>query len=142
MPPNVPKRHAATIGTLIQWITEQLDSLESEKANITQAHLSTRDSGLKMYDQADGPRIYVPIPRRRSLFDFVYRAVNHMAANITFNELRKSYFWPTMRKDCREWYALCPHCNLLKAKRNITHAQSRGVSGEASRKRWAMDFMA
>ena len=93
-----------------------------------------------MYDQADGPRIYVPIPRRRPLFDFVHRAVHHMAANITFNELRKSYFWPTMPKDCCEWYALCPRCNLLKAKRNITHAQSRGVSGEAPHKRWAMDF--
>ena len=65
---------------------------------------------------------------------------SHGISNITHSELSKSYFWPTMRKDCRKWYAECTRCNLLKAKRNITHAQSRGISGEAPRKRWAMDF--
>ena len=45
-----------------------------------------------------------------------------------------------MRRDVHAWYPECGRCNLLKAKRNLTHASSRGISGEAPRKRWAMDF--
>ena len=45
-----------------------------------------------------------------------------------------------MRKDCHAWYKECARCNLLKAKRNLCHAQFRGVSGQSPRKRWAMDY--
>ena len=63
-----------------------------------------------------------------------------MAAVKTYNELAKSYYWPTMKRDVRAWYLECSRCEVLKAKRNITHSQYRGVSGEAPRKRWSMDF--
>ena len=45
-----------------------------------------------------------------------------------------------MQKDCRKRYAKCTRCNMLKAKRNKTHAQSRGISSKAPHERWAMDF--
>jgi hypothetical protein len=140
MPPNVPERHATTIGTLVQWIAEQPSSIESETASLKPAFVRTTDSGLKTYDQPNGPRIYVPIGRRRHLFNFVHKTINHMAATMTLNELKKSYFWPTMRKDCHAWYKVCARCNLLKAKRNLCHARFRGVSGMSPRKRWAMEY--
>ena len=90
MPPNVPERHATTIGTLVQWIAEQPSSIESETASLKPAFVRTTDSGLKTYDQPNGPRIYVPIGRRRHLFNFVHKTINHMAATMTLNELKKS----------------------------------------------------
>ena len=140
MPPNISEEHAATVGTLVQWIVEQTNSLNLEQAKLLNNRLSTLDSGLTMYDPVDGPRIYVPIQRRRHLYEFAHNAKNHMGAAITYSELKKSYYWPTMRKDVHTWYSECGRCNLLKAKRNLTHASSRGISGEAPRKRWAMDF--
>ena len=107
MPPNVSKTHAATIGTLVQWIVEQPQSIESEMSSIVSARLHTSDSGLKMYDKGDGPRIYVPVGRRRHLFYFTHKSINQLAANPTYHELSKAYFWPTMRKDSRAWYDQC-----------------------------------
>jgi hypothetical protein len=63
-----------------------------------------------------------------------------MADVKTYNELAKSYFWPTMKRDVRSWYKQCNRCELLKAKRNLTHSKYRGASDMAPRKRWAMDF--
>ena len=45
-----------------------------------------------------------------------------------------------MKRDVRKWYEQCTRCELLKAKRNLTHSQYSSRSGEAPRKRWAMDF--
>ena len=59
MPPNIPERHALTIGTLIQWIAEQPLAINTESASLMHTHLSTLDSGFRMYDRADGPCIYV-----------------------------------------------------------------------------------
>ena len=83
--------------------------------------LSILDSGLQVYDCANGPRIYVSTNRRRPLFDIVHNTINHTAYNLIHSEISKSYVWPTMQKDCCKWYAEYMRCNLLKAKRNITH---------------------
>ena len=93
-----------------------------------------------MYYGPDGPKIYVPFKRRKALFSHQHKAINHMAAEKTHRELRKSYFWPSMRKDCRTWYLECPRCELLKAKRNLAHATFHCVAGAPPRKRWGMDF--
>ena len=140
MPPHIPESHAATIGTLVQWIKEQPGSLDKDRDSMIESRIGTADSGLCTYTPGDTPRIYVPEPRRRHLYEFVHKAINHMAALKTYNELAKSYYWPTMKRDTRKWYIECSRCELLKAKRNITHSQSRAVSGEAPRKRWAIDF--
>jgi transposase-like protein len=140
MPPHIPESHAATVGTLVDWAAEQLASLEKDKGSMIESRIGTADSGLKTYTPGLSPRIYVPEQRRRPLYEFTHNAINHMAALKTFNELSKSYYWPTMKRDVRKWYAECSSCELLKAKRNITHSQYRGVSGEAPRKRWAIDF--
>ena len=87
MPPNIPDEHAATIGTLVQWITEQTNLLELESGKLLGNRLSTLNSGLKMYDPADGPRIYVSSKLRRPLYDFAHNSVNHMGAAITYSEL-------------------------------------------------------
>ena len=87
MPPKVPEQHAATIGTLVQWAGEQPNSLELERAKLINNRFSTLASGLTMYDPADGPRIYVPVERRRPLYEFSHKAINHMGAAITYSEL-------------------------------------------------------
>ena len=45
-----------------------------------------------------------------------------------------------MKRDSCKWYLECSCCELLKAKRNITHSQHRGVSGESPRERWKLKF--
>ena len=140
MPPHVPEMHAATVGTLIQWIAEQPASLEKERDLLISTRIGTTDSGLTTYTLADSPRIYVPIDRRRPLYEFQHDQINHQATLKTFNELAKTYFWPHMKRNVRKWYEQCTRCELLKAKRNLTHSQYSSRSGEAPRKRWAMDF--
>ena len=39
MPPNISEEPAATVGTLVQWIVEQVNSLELEKA-VSYTHLT------------------------------------------------------------------------------------------------------
>ena len=70
----------------------------------------------------------------------MHNAINHMADVKTYSELAKSYYWPTMKHNAHSWYRECNCCELLKAKRNLTHSKYRGASGMAPRKRWAMDF--
>ena len=140
MPPHVPEMHAATVGTLPQWIAEQPGSLETERDSLIASRIGTTDSGLTTYTPDDMPRIYVPVNRRRPLYEFQHNHINHMATLKTFNELAKTYFWPHMKRDVRKWYSQCTRCELLKAKRNLTHSRYSGASGEAPRKRYAMDY--
>lgn len=92
-----------------------------------------------MYYGPDGPKIYVPVKRRNAVFSHHHKAINHMAAEKTHRELRKSYFWPSMHKYCRTWHLECPRCELLKAKRSLAHATFCGVAGGPPRKHWRMD---
>jgi hypothetical protein len=140
MPPHIPESHTATIGTLVQWIAKQPESLKDESHLMKDILIGTTDSGLKTYTEADSPRIYVPKQRCRPLYEFTHNAINHMADVKTYNKLAKSYYWPTMKRDVRSWYKQCNRCELLKAKHNLTHSKYRGASGMAPRKRWAMDF--
>ena len=89
MPPHIPDEHAATIGTLVQWAAEQPSSLTTDSKYINVRCVGTADAGLKTYIVADVPRIYVPISRRRPLFDYVHDAINHMADLKTYHELTK-----------------------------------------------------
>ena len=95
MPPDIPEQHASTIGALVQWIVEKPPSIEKEAPSIVSARLHTSDSGFEMHDKGYSPRIYVPVERRRYLFDFTHKSINHLAANPTYTESSKSYFWPT-----------------------------------------------
>ena len=104
--------------------------------------VGTTNSGLKIYTEADTPRIYIPKSRRRPLhvYEFQHKAIHHMTSVKMYNKLAKSYYWPTMKCDVREWHQKCNHCELLKAKRNLTHSKYRSASGIAPRKRWVMNL--
>ena len=101
MPPHIPESHAATIGTLVQWIAKQPESLEDESSLMKDILIGTTGSGLKTYTKADSPRIHVPKQRRRPLYEFTHNAINHMADVKAYNKLAKSYYWPTMKRDVR-----------------------------------------
>jgi hypothetical protein len=64
MLPHIPEPNAATIGTLVQWIAEQPESLEEESSLMKDILIGMTDFGLKTYTEADSPRIYVPKQRR------------------------------------------------------------------------------
>ena len=113
--PGVPETEVSTIGTLVQWVKEQPSSIRSDSPKLVLTKLKEADSGLQMFWGPNGPRIYITVVRRRPLFTHLHVAINHMGADKTFKELDKSYYWPTMRKDCRAWYIECSRCELLKA---------------------------
>ncbi len=54
--------------------------------------------------------------------------------------MRRSYFWPTMRKDVRKILSDCPTCELNKARQNTAHGLFSAMPVHAPRSRWCMDF--
>ena len=107
----------------MQWTAEQPASLEKERDSMIESRIGIIDSGLRTYIPAYMPHIYVPEGRRRPIYEYMHKAINHMAALKTYNELTKLYYWPTMKLDTQLWYTKCCRCELLKAERNITHSQ-------------------
>ena len=58
-----------------------------------ESRIGVTDSGLRTYTPANLPRIYVPEGRFLPLYEYIHKAINHMAALKTYNELTKSYYW-------------------------------------------------
>ena len=126
------------VGHLSDWISEQKDSLKTEKALKGQV---TREDGLVLFIGAnDIARIYVPRSRRKALFEYHHTSLGHLAAVKTHTAIHRNYWWPGMRSDVRRWYDSCPFCELSKAKRNAAHGTFRAVEGGPPRSRWVMDF--
>jgi hypothetical protein len=54
--------------------------------------------------------------------------------------LRRSYFWPSMKKDVKTVLSDCPTCELNKARQNTTYGLFSALPVHAPRSRWCMDF--
>jgi hypothetical protein len=118
-PPNTSVKWTTSIGTLEEWIVEQKDSESSESKLLKDVSLIQRCSGLKVFHAfSGGSKIYVPLARRLALFK--HNAIGHLGHDDFLLELSRRFYWPTLKKDCRDWYQLCPNCELSKAKRNCS----------------------
>ena len=63
MPPHIPESDAETIGTLMQWIAKQPESLEEKSSLMKDIFIGMTDPRLQTYTKAHMPRMYVPKQR-------------------------------------------------------------------------------
>ena len=97
--------------------------------------------GLQLYSiEGSTPKILIPPSSRESLVRKVHCDMHHLGAVKVHRALQQSYFWPSMRADCRKWLDNCPECELQKATRNEAHALFSALPYSAPRSRWCMDF--
>ena len=129
------------IGTRAEWVSEQPATLASEKGKFESKRVLTRPDGLALYEGRDKVlRVFVPIQRRRALYEWHHAMIMHLAADKTYRSINENYYWPSCKADVRKWYAECSVCELSKATRNLAHGRFRAVRGSAPRSRWALDF--
>ncbi len=64
----------------------------------------------------------------------------HLAHAKVHALLKRSYYWPTLKRDVRKWLEDCPACELNKARQNTAHGLFSALPVHAPRARWCMDF--
>ena len=126
--------------TLEAWIRAQIadpefpELLEQVEANAQRQDLWINASP----DQS--PTIIVP----PSCVDLLVRDTHDRMFHLNYVKvyalLRRSYFWPSMKKDVRRILSDCPTCELNKARQNTAHGLFSALPVYAPRSRWCMDF--
>jgi hypothetical protein len=64
----------------------------------------------------------------------------HLGHAKVTERLLKSYYWPSLRSDCRKVLSDCPICEIEKARQHHAHGLFRARPHDAPRSRYAMDF--
>ncbi len=62
------------------------------------------------------------------------------SAQPRFAMMKRSYCWPTMKRDVTNMLEDCPACELNKARQNTAHGLFSAMPVYAPRARWCMDF--
>ena len=126
--------------TLEDWAQTQSSDPHFSDDLPDESLVAVRD-GLSVYLHDDSPaRIIVPPSLREQLVRETHVRMHHLGATKVHHCLRQSYFWPAMRRDCRNILSDCPECELQKARRNEAHALFSAQPLAAPRSRWSMDF--
>ena len=86
------------------------------------------------------PKILVPSSIYEPLIRSVHIRMFHLGSSKVIAELRKTYFWPTLRADVKCILDNCPDCELEKARQSTSHGLFAARPFDAPRSRWAMDF--
>ncbi len=86
------------------------------------------------------PTIIVPFTCQQLLVRDTHDRMFHLNQAKVFALMRRSYFWPTMRKDVRKVLSDCPTCELTKARQNTAHGLFSAMPVHAPRSRWCRDF--
>jgi transposase InsO family protein len=86
------------------------------------------------------PLILVPLTCRELLVHDSHQRMFHLAHTKVYALLRRSYFWPTLKRDVRKWLEDCPACEMNKARQNTAHGLFSALPVHAPRARWCMDF--
>ncbi|KAJ8367801.1 hypothetical protein SKAU_G00078290 [Synaphobranchus kaupii] len=61
-------------------------------------------------------QVVVPTAWTRQLWEQYHTATGYMSAYRIEEALRRSFFWPRLSEDLKEWVASCPHCVQGKAR--------------------------
>jgi transposase InsO family protein len=86
------------------------------------------------------PSILVPLTCQEILVRNVHERMFHLAHAKVHALLKRSYYWPTLKRDVRKWLEDCPACELNKARQNTAHGLFSAFPVHAPRARWCMDF--
>jgi transposase InsO family protein len=86
------------------------------------------------------PSIIVPQELQELLVRDTHARMQHLGSAKVFAILKRSYFWPNMKRDTRKILENCPECEVNKARQNTAHALFHANPVHAPRARWCMDF--
>jgi hypothetical protein len=84
--------------------------------------------------------IIVPLTCQELLVRDSHERMFHLAHAKVHALLKRSYYWPTLKRDVRKWLEDCPACELNKARQNTAHGLFSALPVHAPRARWCMDF--
>ena len=66
-------------------------------------------------------RIYVPHPLRNTMLHDIHDAT-HPGLRTTLQEATRLYYWPSMRRDVKNWMQACQRCQAAKVSKQNTSA--------------------
>ena len=119
------------------WCIEQaLSKSTAEESSVEPGHTFLGANGLLMRKATGTTQDQVLVPE--SLRAFILRRYHglpisgHVGRRRTFEMLRRSYYWPSMRKDVKRWVAACLACRRRKTPRPM-HAGHPGAVSTAKR---------
>ena len=140
--PDVDSDHSAVPSTMEEWANSQQSDPDFAHSLPEQGFLTThRGSDVQLYVPPDEqPKIIVPDAVREPLVRKIHADMFHLGSAKIYAAMKKSYYWHSMKTDCRKWLQSCPECELQKATRNEAHALFSSRPLTAPRTRWCMDF--
>ena len=82
--------------------------------------------GLIMYHHDDGRvATIVPDEMQQELVDWQHKNLCHVGSQKIFSVLKKRFHFKRMRQTCKHVTEMCALCNLLKARKRLTHKHFR-----------------
>ncbi len=126
--------------TLEAWVRAQKMDLSFDELVQTVADNALRN-GLWIQATPDcTPTIIVPKACQEMLIRDTHARMYHLHHAKVFAALKRSYFWPDVKKDTRKVFEDCPECELNKVRQTTAHALFHAAPVYAPRARWCMDF--
>ncbi len=126
--------------TLEAWVRAQKLDLEFEEVL---KFVGDRALRWELWIQAtpgQAPTIIVSKTCQELLIRDTHARMHHLGSAKVFDVLKRSYFWPHMKRDTRKILENCPECDVNKARQNTAHALFHSTPIHAPRARWCMDF--
>ena len=124
----------AAMQPIIGWVGEQRDE------DCPVANRVRRDDGLMLYDPGDGATcVVVPAGKRQQLLQLVHTALGHNVHGM-FKEMRRAFYWSTMRADAKAFAEGCQECKVNKDRIRHQHGLWRHQVLNRPRESYAMDI--
>ena len=135
----LPTRHRtleflAAMQPISSWPPEQRDE------DCPAANRVTRPDGMMLFDPGNAATcVVVPSQRRQQLLQLVHTALGHNVHGM-YKELRRAFYWKTMRADAKDYAARCNECKLNKNRIRHQHGLWRHRALDSPREHYAMDI--
>lgn len=95
--------------------------LKASDTSLLLREVQSFDSDVSLYcDVSTGiARPFVTKPYRKRAFDSFHQ-LSHPGVKTSVKLVKRSFVWPSMEKDCREWARSCVQCQRSKVSRHVT----------------------
>ena len=114
-----------------------LDGLTTEQT----ARVLTDQRGLKWIRRKKGPScVIVPERFRPLILQLAHTESNHASVNGLVREIKRNYFWPTLKADCKQWVDVCERCAIGNVRRVLSHNLYASSSYTMPRQVVGLDF--
>ena len=97
---------------------QSLDELTEEQ----RGRVMTDQRGLKWFQRKNKPAcVIVPKQFRTLVLQLAHTESNHASANGLAREVKRNYFWSSLKSDCKAWVRACERCALGNVRRVLHH---------------------